>query len=88
MDYPFLQPRYQEKEFTGGQLHLYTLVFGGGLILRGVEQPEVREPVHVPTPAVEILEELPEAVEILDYFTKAYPTIPRFAHPKLVTQYL
>ncbi len=71
MYYPFLQPRYQEKEFTGGQLHLYTSVFGGGLILRGVELPEVREPVHVPTPAVEILEELPEAVEILEELPEA-----------------
>ncbi len=35
MYYPFLQPKYLEKEFTGGQLHLYTSVFGAGLILRG-----------------------------------------------------
>jgi hypothetical protein len=36
MDYPFLQPRHLEKEFRGGQLHLYTSVFGSGFILRGV----------------------------------------------------
>jgi hypothetical protein len=59
MDYPFLQPKYLEKEFTGGQLHLYTSVFGAGLILRGVELPAVREPAYVTTPAVEVTVELP-----------------------------
>jgi hypothetical protein len=63
MDYPFLQPKYLEKEFTGGQLHLYTSVFGAGLILRGVELPAVREPAYVTPPAVETLVELPEDVE-------------------------
>ncbi len=59
MDYPFLQPKYLEKEFTGGQLHPYTSVFGAGLILRGVELPAVREPVHMTPPVVEALDELP-----------------------------
>ncbi len=63
MDYPFLQPKYLEKEFTGGQLHLYTTVFGAGLILRGVELPAVREPTYVAPPAVKALMELPEDVE-------------------------
>jgi hypothetical protein len=66
MDYPFLQPRYLEKEFTGGQLHLYTSVFGAGLILRGVELPAVREPAYVTPLAVEAMEdavELPEDAE-------------------------
>jgi hypothetical protein len=45
MDYPFLQPRHLEKEFRSGQLHLYTSVFGSGLIMRGVELPEVLETV-------------------------------------------
>jgi hypothetical protein len=63
MDYPFLQPRYLDKEFTGGQLHLYTSVFGAGLILRGVELPAVGEPAYVTPPAVEALEDLPQDVE-------------------------
>ncbi len=75
MDYPFLQPRYLEKEFMGGQLHLYTSVFGGGLILRGVELPEVRGPMHVPSPAVETLEELPEAVETLEELPEEVETL-------------
>jgi hypothetical protein len=66
MDYPFLQPKYLKKEFTGGQLHLYTSVFGAGLILRGVELPAVREPVYVTPPVVAHLEELPEDVETLE----------------------
>jgi hypothetical protein len=66
MDHPFLQPKYLEKKFTGGQLHLYTSVFGVGLILRGVELPAVREPVHVAPPVVAQLEELPEDEETLD----------------------
>ncbi len=65
MDYPFLQPKYLEKEFTGGQLHLYTSVFGSGLILRGVELPVVREPVHVSPPVVAHLVELPVDKETL-----------------------
>jgi hypothetical protein len=60
MDYPFLQPKYLEKEFTGGQLHLYTSVFGAGLILRRVELPAVREPAHATPPMVETLDELPD----------------------------
>jgi hypothetical protein len=60
MDYPFLQPKYLEKEFRGGQLHLYTSVFGGGLILRGVELPEVREPVNMSSPKVAQQDELTE----------------------------
>jgi hypothetical protein len=79
MDYPFLQPKYLEKEFTGGQLHLYTSVFGVGLILRGVELPVVREPVYVSPPVVaqlvETLEELPEEVETLEELPEEEETL-------------
>jgi hypothetical protein len=63
MDYPLLQPRHLEKEFCGGQLHLYTSVFGGGLILRGVELPEVLEAVDNPLGLAAPLQDLPEDEE-------------------------
>jgi hypothetical protein len=37
MDYPFLQLRHLEWKMKGVPLHLYTSVFRGRLILRGVE---------------------------------------------------
>jgi hypothetical protein len=54
-----LQPRHLEKEFRGGQLHLYTSVFGGGLILRGVELPEALETMDKSPVQVDPLNELP-----------------------------
>jgi hypothetical protein len=59
MDYPFLQPRHLEKEFRGGQLHLYTSVFGSGLILCGVELPKVVETVATSPVEVAPLDSLP-----------------------------
>jgi hypothetical protein len=43
MDYPILQAKYLEREMKGGPLHLYTSVFGVGLILQGEELPEPME---------------------------------------------
>jgi hypothetical protein len=43
MDYPFLQPKHLEQEMRGGPLHLYKSVFGGGLILCGVEFPKTEK---------------------------------------------
>ncbi len=63
MDYPFLQPRHLEKEFRAGQLHLYTTVFGGGLILHGVMLPEVLEAVDKPLVHAAPLQDLPEDEE-------------------------
>jgi hypothetical protein len=59
MDYPYLQPRHLEKEFRGGQLHLYTSVFGSSLILRRVELPEVLEAVDKPLGPAAPLQSLP-----------------------------
>jgi hypothetical protein len=66
MDYPFLQPRHLEEKFRGGQLHLYTLVFGGGLILRRVELPEALGVVDKPPVQAASLLEIPEDVEAMD----------------------
>ncbi len=63
MDYPHLQPRHLEKEFRGGQLHLYTSVFSSGLILRGVEMPEVLEAMDKPLGPAAPLQDLPKGEE-------------------------
>jgi hypothetical protein len=56
---PFLQPRHLEKEFRGGKLHLYTLVFGSNLILHGVELPEVVETIDMSPMEVVAMDVLP-----------------------------
>jgi hypothetical protein len=66
MDYPFLQLRHLEKEFRGGPLHLYTLVFRGSLILRGVELPKVVEAMDELPKEEAALEELPVDEEAVD----------------------
>ncbi len=66
MDYPFLQPRHLKKEFRGGQLHLYTSVFGGGLIPQGVELPEVKETVNRSSMEVTALDKLPVSEEAME----------------------
>jgi hypothetical protein len=66
IDYPFLQPRHLEKELRGGQLHLYTSVFGGSLILRRVELPEALGAVDKPLVQAAPLPELPEDKEVED----------------------
>ncbi len=43
MDYPFLQLKHLEHQRKGGPLHLFTSVFGGSLIMLGVELPRTRE---------------------------------------------
>jgi hypothetical protein len=58
-DYPFLNLRHLEKEFRGGQLHLYTSVFGSGLILSGVELPEALQAMDKPLVQAAPLHDLP-----------------------------
>jgi hypothetical protein len=57
MDYPFLQPKHLEQEMIGG--HLYKSVFGGGLILCGVEFPKTEKD----EPAVDELRKDDRALE-------------------------
>ncbi len=52
--------------FRGRQLHLYTSVFGGGLILRGVELPEVLETVDKSSAQATPLDGLPVDVASLE----------------------